>query len=187
MAFHALSFPWPVLPGDLDKSATPPGPIHRTRHDRLSPDRLSMSASAIVRSLTRRDSGGEAPFPQYHLPEQFCAPASVAKLHRNRSRSRVFSEPGLIAGGGPLCGPQQKADSGLLPSWPTTGYPAPPSRCTGSCESTPARSHASVRGLWPRSRRSSPSCHKARRSSFVRASCLVRSRQCLPPARRSGT
>ena len=35
-AFHTLSFPWSVLLGDLDKSATLPGPIHRTRHDRLS-------------------------------------------------------------------------------------------------------------------------------------------------------
>jgi hypothetical protein len=34
-AFHTLSFPWPVLSGDLDKSATPRRPIHRTRHDRL--------------------------------------------------------------------------------------------------------------------------------------------------------
>jgi hypothetical protein len=51
--------------------------------------RRSMNALAIVRSLTRRDSGGEA---RFSIPsEQFCAPASVAKLHRNRSRSRVFS------------------------------------------------------------------------------------------------
>lgn len=39
--------------------------------------------------------------------------------------------------------------------------------------STPARSHASGRGLWPRSRRSSPSCHKAGRSSFVQLAQLA--------------
>jgi len=35
-AFHTLSFPWPVLPGDLDARATPPNPMRRTRHERLS-------------------------------------------------------------------------------------------------------------------------------------------------------
>src|SRR5271156_6252700 len=44
-AFHTLSFPWPALPGDLDQSAAPLGPIHRARHDRYRA-RLSMRTSA---------------------------------------------------------------------------------------------------------------------------------------------
>jgi Malate:quinone oxidoreductase (Mqo) len=35
-AFHTLSFPWPVLPGDLDSSATRPGLINGTYHDCFS-------------------------------------------------------------------------------------------------------------------------------------------------------
>jgi hypothetical protein len=58
-AFHNLSFPWPDLAGDLEKSATPPSPIRRTTAYR---DRSSMSASAICRSsrsqLTRTASIG---------------------------------------------------------------------------------------------------------------------------------
>ncbi len=89
----------PVYGSDLQNAPDFARPISagtaRTTHSVLARLRvLALIGSeglkpAIVRSLTRRDSGGKA---RFSIPsEQFCAPASVAKLHRNRSRSRVFS------------------------------------------------------------------------------------------------
>ena len=124
----------------------------------------SVIASAIVRSLTRRDSGGEVCGSQY-LPNN-SAHQRASRNFAATEAAREYFRARPHSGQRTTCGPQQKADSGLLPSWPT-GYAAPPSRC-GSCEVLqrgPTR--VCQRPLAAELRRSSPSCHKARRSSFV--------------------
>src|SRR5205814_4196598 len=129
---------------------------------------------AIVRSLTRRDSEVK-PVSQY-LPNN-SAHQGASRNFTATEAAREYFRARPHSGRRTTCGPQQKADSGLLPSWPTE-YPAPPSRC-GSCEVLqrgPTRlSKAFGRGvaapLLPATR------PKGLRSYSRR---LVRSRRCLP-------